>query len=471
VFADLRGMAGILKMRDGLLPAGHSQARAAAALLLAGAGLVGLSLILPHPSGGDQEAVAAIAAAMAGAGLFCSLFAARIPCNGVHAIIAGTVAATGLLIYASAVAVGQYGTIFVWATLISSYFFSRRTAAIHLGWLLLVYAVALAGVESTAGYSPLTRWLFSAVSLSVVMLLMTEVVRRQERADRRARRFFELSHDMLCTMDKGGRCREANGAWLRQLGYSPDELRGRHLLEFTHPDDHRRAVAEALALFAGGASDGLETRVQAKDGSWHWLRTSSTLAEDEGLVYARSTDITELKRVEGEREQLLGEVQDMARRDALTGLPNRRALAELLPRELARARRHRAPLCLAILDLDHFKAYNDSHGHLAGDEVLRAAAKAWDATLRAEDTIVRFGGEEFLVVLPDTPLDDACEVIERVRQATPLHQTCSAGLAAWDFVESVDDLLGRADKALYLAKAAGRDQLAEAPPAASSDAA
>lgn len=456
-------MLGIPKKRDGPLLGGHSQARAAAALLLAGAGLVALSLVLPHPSGGDQAAVATIAAAMALAGLVCSAFVSRIPCAGVHAIIAATVAATGLLIYESGVAVGQYGTIFVWATLISSYFFRRRTAALHLAWLLLVYAVSLAGVESTAGYSPLTRWLFSVVSLSVVMLLITAVVGRQERADRRARRFFELSHDMLCTMDESGRCQEANGAWRRLLGYAPEELRGKHLLKFTHPDDHERAIAEALQLFSGGSSEGLETRVQAKDGSWRWLRTSSTLARDEGLVYARSTDVTELKRVEGEREQLLGEVQAMARRDALTGLPNRRALAELLPREMARARRSREPLCVAILDLDHFKAYNDTHGHLAGDEVLRASAKSWDATLRVEDTIVRFGGEEFLVILPETPLDCACEVIERVREATPLHQTCSAGLAAWDFVESVDDLLGRADKALYLAKAAGRDQLAEAP--------
>jgi diguanylate cyclase (GGDEF)-like protein/PAS domain S-box-containing protein len=449
-------------VREGLLPEGHSEARAAASLPVAGAGLVALSLVLPHPSGGDQAAVAVTAAAMAFAGVLCSLLVTRIPCLGVQAIVAGTVAATGLLIYESGIAVGQYGTIFVWATLISSYFFPRRTAALHLAWLLVVYAVSLAGVESTAGYSPLTRWIFSLVSLTVVMLLITEVVGRQERADKRARRFFELSQDMLCTMDRGGRCREANGAWERQLGYAPEELRGKHLLEFTHPDDHERAVAGALELFAQGSSSGLETRVQAKDGSWHWLRTSSTFAPDENLVYARSTDVTELKQVESEREQLLGAVQELARRDALTGLPNRRALSELLPGEMARARRSRAPLCLAILDLDHFKAYNDTHGHLSGDELLRAAAKAWDATLRAEDAIVRFGGEEFLVVLPETELEHACEVIERVRAATPLDQTCSAGLALWDFQESVDDLLSRADSALYLAKAAGRDQLAEA---------
>jgi diguanylate cyclase (GGDEF)-like protein len=130
---------------------------------------------------------------------------------------------------------------------------------------------------------------------------------------------------------------------------------------------------------------------------------------------------------------------------------------------LARVRRSRSPLCVAIVDIDHFKVYNDTHGHLAGDDLLREAAIAWDSALRAEDEIVRFGGEEFLVLLPDTEMAQACEVVERLREATPRGQTCSAGLAEWDFVESTDDLLSRADKALYLAKAGGRNQLAEAP--------
>jgi hypothetical protein len=116
-------MVGIPKKKEGLLAGGSAEARAAAALPVAGAGLVALSLVLPHPSGGDQTAVAVTAAAMAFAGVLLSLFVTRIPRLAVHAIIAAVVAATGLLIYESGVAVGQYGTIFVWATLISSYFF------------------------------------------------------------------------------------------------------------------------------------------------------------------------------------------------------------------------------------------------------------------------------------------------------------------------------------------------------------
>jgi diguanylate cyclase (GGDEF)-like protein/PAS domain S-box-containing protein len=441
---------------------GNWETRSAATLPIGGAGLVGLSLALPHPSGGDETALLAIAAAMAVVGALCWAFVGRIPRAGVHALIAGSVAATGLLIYESGASVGQYGTVFVWATLISAYFFPLRVAALHFAWLQTVNGATLLAVESTAGYSPLTRWLFTFISLGVVMLLVSGIVGAQARADKRARRFFELSHDMLCTMDEEGRCREVNGAWARHLGYSPEELRGTRLLDLTHPDDHERALAEAMSLFKTGSSAVLETRVRAKDGSWHWLRTSSTLAADERLVYARSTDVTQLKLIEDEREKLLGEVQNLARHDALTGLPNRRVLQELLPREMARARRRESPLCLAIVDIDHFKAYNDTHGHLAGDEVLRACAREWDTVLRGEDTLVRFGGEEFLVLLPDTEPEQAAEIVERLREQTPMEQTCSAGLARWDQAESIDDLLRRADEALYLAKAGGRDQLAQA---------
>ena len=123
-------------------------------------------------------------------------------------------------------------------------------------------------------------------------------------------------------------------------------------------------------------------------------------------------------------------MQKLARSDALTGLPNRRALDDQLPREMSRALRAESPLCLAIIDIDHFKLYNDTHGHLAGDAVLRDCAAAWDAELRGEDTILRFGGEEFLVVLPDCGPVDAAEIVERLRAATPDEQTCSAGLAS-----------------------------------------
>ncbi|MDQ2629361.1 MAG: sensor domain-containing diguanylate cyclase, partial [Actinomycetota bacterium] len=351
----------------------------------------------------------------------------------------------------------------VWTTLITSYFFPRRIAALHLGWLLTVNAVALLLVENTAGYSPLTRWLFSAISLTVVMLLVTGIVARRARADERARHFFDLSRDMLCTANVDGYFVELNDAWTRYLGYSLEELRAAPFVERIHPEDRERTEAEAGALFEGGETIGFENRYLAKDGTWHWLRWSAQLSPDESMIYARAADVTEMKEIEAEREELLGKVQEMARLDSLTGLPNRRALEEQLPQAMARARRSLSPLSVAILDIDHFKAYNDTHGHLAGDEVLRACARAWDSCLRGGDMIARFGGEEFLVLLPDTSAEEAAEIIERLRMNTPMGQTCSAGLAVWDQAESIDDLLRRADEALYLAKASGRNQLAEAP--------
>jgi diguanylate cyclase (GGDEF)-like protein/PAS domain S-box-containing protein len=439
-----------------------SEARATAMLMVAGAGLVALSLILPHPAGGHFVALVATALGMAIVGGVCWAFSSRVPTALVHVLLAATMLVTGVLIVESGVAVGQYGSIFIWGTLVTAYFFPRRVAVAHLVWLLAVYATALALVESTGGYSPVTRFIFTAVSLTVVMLFINNLVARRDSADVRARHFFDLSQDMLCTMDLEGNCIEVNVAWRRNLGYRPEELRGKSLLDLTHPEDHARATAEAIKVFGGGVSESLETRVQAKDGSWHWLRTSSVFEPVEQLVYARSTDITERKAIQDEREALLTEIQNLASSDALTGLPNRRALDDQLPREMARALRADSPLCLAIVDIDHFKAYNDTHGHLAGDAVLRDCALAWDDSLRGEDTILRFGGEEFLVILPNCTPDDAAEIVERLRAATPDEQTCSAGLALWRPGESVDELVGRADEALYRAKDGGRDQLVAA---------
>jgi diguanylate cyclase (GGDEF)-like protein/PAS domain S-box-containing protein len=267
---------------------------------------------------------------------------------------------------------------------------------------------------------------------------------------------------MLSTLDLAGRCVEINAAWRTWLGYRPEDLEGRPLLEITHPGDLKRATKLAAQVFRGEGAEALETRVRAKDGSWHWLRSTATYAADERLVYARSTDVTELKRVEAEREDLLKEVGRLARSDTLTGLPNRRALEEILPREMNRSRRSRSPLCLAMVDVDLFKSYNDTRGHPAGDALLRACARAWDGEVRSADLLARFGGEEFVVLLPDCENGEASAIVERLRAATPNDQTVSAGLARWDFEESADALLERADRALYEAKESGRDRLVEA---------
>jgi diguanylate cyclase (GGDEF)-like protein len=163
-----------------------------------------------------------------------------------------------------------------------------------------------------------------------------------------------------------------------------------------------------------------------------------------------------------DRADLLAQLEASARTDDLTGLPNRRAWEEQLPRELARAQREEAPVCVAMLDLDRFKDYNDDAGHQAGDRLLKQSAAAWSTQLRSTDMLARYGGEEFALVLPGCTLSDGQLLVERLRAAMPDDQTVSAGIAQWDGSESLELLVGRADRALYSAKKGGRDRLCTA---------
>jgi diguanylate cyclase (GGDEF)-like protein len=165
--------------------------------------------------------------------------------------------------------------------------------------------------------------------------------------------------------------------------------------------------------------------------------------------------VSELAR---QREGLQARMARMARTDVLTGLPNRRAWEEELPREIQRAKRSGRPLCAALLDLDHFKQFNDLYGHQAGDDHLREAARVWRQRLRTTDLLARHGGEEFAVLLTGTGLAEAKEVIEALRDAAPREETVSAGVAEWSEAETGRQLMARADLALYEAKRGGRDR-------------
>lgn len=151
-----------------------------------------------------------------------------------------------------------------------------------------------------------------------------------------------------------------------------------------------------------------------------------------------------------------------ARTDALTRIGNRRAWDEILSQEIERARRYPAPLTVALIDLDHFKRFNDAFGHPAGDRHLAASAAAWSGTLRATDVIARVGGEEFAVLLMDADDHTARSVLRRLAAATPNGQTCSIGMARWNGMEDASTLMGRADDALYAAKEAGRSRIVAA---------
>jgi diguanylate cyclase (GGDEF)-like protein/PAS domain S-box-containing protein len=160
-----------------------------------------------------------------------------------------------------------------------------------------------------------------------------------------------------------------------------------------------------------------------------------------------------------ERADLLARLDALTRTDDLTGLPNRRAWDELLERELHSARRHDRPVSVAMLDLDHFKAYNDQRGHLAGDRLLQAAAAAWQDGLRITDVLARWGGEEFALLLPGCDAACAVALVERLRGTLPDGVTFSAGVTEWDGVATTRALVAGADRALYVAKENGRDRI------------
>jgi diguanylate cyclase (GGDEF)-like protein len=177
--------------------------------------------------------------------------------------------------------------------------------------------------------------------------------------------------------------------------------------------------------------------------------------------------IARLRSVLAERTELTARLEQLAGTDPLTGLANRRTWDEALAAAIRDAARHDRPVCVAVLDLDHFKRVNDEHGHAHGDRVLRGSAAAWQRELRPADLVARLGGEEFALLLADCTLAGARAVTERVRAATPSGQTCSAGIVMWNRSETPSCLLARADRLLYAAKQQGRDRsVTEAEPAA-----
>jgi diguanylate cyclase len=181
------------------------------------------------------------------------------------------------------------------------------------------------------------------------------------------------------------------------------------------------------------------------------------------LVVTRMAQL--LRLVEAQASSL----RKLALVDELTGLPNRRALASDLAASVERARRDRTPLSVAMIDLDHFKVFNDTFGHPAGDRLLKAAAAAWLEQVRAVDRMARYGGEEFITVMNNADSDQAAEVLTRMQAVTPGEQTFSGGIAIWDGSETSDQLVARADQALYDAKAAGRNCVVTAETATTAD--
>jgi diguanylate cyclase (GGDEF)-like protein/PAS domain S-box-containing protein len=279
--------------------------------------------------------------------------------------------------------------------------------------------------------------------------------------------------------------------WENVLGFREggENLTIEDYLVLVHPDDRNKFEEETRRHLDGETqSFHCELRLRAKDGGWRWVlsrgRLWSRSADQRPLrMIGTHTDITSRKVAEvtmshantrlhnqiDEIRSLQTKLAEQAVRDSMTGLYNRRYLDETLDREVARARREGHPLSVVMIDVDHFKKLNDSYGHQAGDEVLKSLAEMLRQNTRTEDVACRYGGEEFLVLLPGMPLENACERAEiwrmQFEQSTfafgnfALKATASLGVSSYpQHGKTPDELTLAADTALYRAKRNGRNR-------------
>ncbi|MGA7803254.1 diguanylate cyclase [Bradyrhizobium sp.] len=292
------------------------------------------------------------------------------------------------------------------------------------------------------------------------------------------RALAEGSSDLVTRVGVDGTVQYASPSSIRVLGWRPQQLVGTQALAGINPEDLPRVEETVRALREGELEDARMTyRARHRKKSEVWvessLRVTRTADGDIDGVVAILRDVTQQKDLEGRLETLATE-------DGLTGLSNRRHFDERLLQEFGRAYREHTSLGILMIDLDHFKQYNDEYGHLAGDECLRAFAKILSAeALRTTDLAARYGGEEFVMLLPNTDALGCARIGQRIRRAlrdiaiphvlnTPSGMvTASIGGAicrpGLERTAGPASLVDAADRALYSAKDGGRDQLVMAP--------
>ena len=476
-------------------------------LFLAGASIGAVSLLLPHPSQFDDREIWSNIAVAGVASLACVVGSRRLPAwCGQLAAVGGTLVITRAVYYSHDP--GFYSFFYVWVGLFAFLFFGREWGILHMALVGISYAWVLIEVGKSA---QVAHWVMTVATVAVGGIVIDVLVRRVQRgaieSESRARNLAAIggvAHELARTTEADAArpaiCEaavevagassaslwepEASGTAMVATASSGGGFSDAALPLVGHPSGVVRALVSAEPLFVVDAPDdpGIDQDMVRRTGAASCLfqpvlRDGSPVAVL-AIVWERRLDrltgevaqIVELLAAEAaiaiERAEFLSRLERVARTDDLTGLPNHRAWEEELPREVARAGREGNPLCVAILDLDHFKDYNDRHGHQAGDLLLKEIASSWQQSLRATDLLARYGGEEFALALPGCLAVEAENLLERMREATPHGETCSAGLAWWDGEESSQALFGRADTALYVAKARGRDRVvASAEPA------
>jgi diguanylate cyclase (GGDEF)-like protein/PAS domain S-box-containing protein len=319
------------------------------------------------------------------------------------------------------------------------------------------------------------------------LLIVRDIERRMEaeqqlkESEARYRLLADNSTDMVFQLDTELVRRYVSPACRELLGYEPAEMVGIKPIGMAHPEDAPR-LALIFQTLLSGQSDrhSIINRIRHRDGRWIWVEAQLRALRDPdsdavtGIIGALR-DISARKAVEDELADANRRLRALARQDSLTGLANRRAFDEALSKEHLRSRRDKSRLGLIMIDVDHFKRFNDIYGHLAGDDCLRCVGAAiGDALLRPGDLAARYGGEEFAVLLPDTDEAGAAVIAERIRQAIVglgmRHAgnpneivTVSAGAASFTCSDiEADRLIEAADQALYSAKHSGRNAVGRA---------
>lgn len=270
--------------------------------------------------------------------------------------------------------------------------------------------------------------------------------------------FLNVNMEMLCVFDGEGSFYKTNIKFEEVLGFEASELIGRNFLEFVHKEDRDKTLEMLRDITDKNKVYDIVNRFNCKDGSYKYLEWHVQLGTGQ-YSYASARDIT-LKMLETEN------LKTIAIKDQLTNLYNRHYLDMILKDEMRKADSFKEHLTLAILDLDHFKVVNDTWGHPIGDEQLKNTAAVAGKCLRASDLLIRFGGEEFVVLMPKTSIEEAKISLNRVRTAIEnnIHpitgkQTVSIGAAEKLENESFDEWYRRADEALYHAKDEGRNRV------------
>jgi diguanylate cyclase (GGDEF)-like protein/PAS domain S-box-containing protein len=298
-----------------------------------------------------------------------------------------------------------------------------------------------------------------------------EAVRSSEE---KYRALVENANDLVFRTDKKGQFVFVNVSTVGVTGYDENELLGKSYLFLVRPDMHE----EALQFFSRQIKNGIrntysEYPVVKKDGSEIWLGQNTQLIIEDGNVkgfQAVSRDVTERRRLERELKASEERYRELSIVDDLTQLYNSRHFYNQLKMEIGRIERREYPLTLLLLDIDDFKVYNDTYGHIEGDNVLFRLGQIIKRCLRKEDSAYRYGGEEFTIILPMTTKEEGLVTAERIREELKkenfspksdkeIYLTVSIGLAQYKKNEDMKPFVNRADHLMYKSKKNGKDQI------------